>query len=249
MVEFYRRLRGHYRATLDSDELDFEISFVVQDTDTTIEAQLSNHRDKIQSIYDQTVAFLSKQRESVAVFFDFPESIRVPCEQYLLYFAQFLKHLGVEADTALTHEAGQVLFTVTPTDRHEALDKIKSALGLYLELPSNPISEAASESIEVQRLESNIYRLRADLKLAAAEIQAKNATIEAKDAIIAAKNLVIGMLNGDVLINSMKEVTPKPEDKEDVIPGVLALSTYEDKGVRLNLGEILRRLKRIFADD
>ena len=111
------------------------------------------------------------------------------------------------------------------------------------------MSDAASESIEMQRLESNIYRLRADLKLAAAEIQAKNATIEAKDAIIAAKNLLIGMLNGDVLINSMKNVTPKPEDKEDVIPSILTLSTYEDKGVRLNLGEILRRLKRIFAED
>lgn len=250
--EFYRRLRRHYQVRfLDDDERGFEgdelvLDMKVQTTnlESTIAAELFAHGDKIQEIYDQTTAFLTStvNKESLAVFFDFPESISVACEQYLLYFGQFLHDLGVRAETALTHEAGQVLFTVTPTEQREALDKIKDALNLYLELPSSPISDHPNESIAVQRLESTVLRLRSDLKLAAAELQAKDATIKAQ-------NLTIGILNGDVLVNSMKEMTPKPEDKEQVIPGIVALSTYKEKGVEINLGEMFRRLKKFFTED
>jgi hypothetical protein len=34
-------------------------------------------------------------------FFDFPEPVKVPCQQYLLYFVQFLKDVGVEATAEL----------------------------------------------------------------------------------------------------------------------------------------------------
>lgn len=84
------------------------------------------------------------------------------------------------------------------------------------------------------------------MKLAAAETQAKDATIRAQNLIIEVQK---GMLSGEILANSVKDVTPKPEDKEDVIPGILALSTYDNKGMHLHLGEILRRLKRLFAED
>jgi len=159
-----------------------------------------------------------------------------------LYFGQFLQDLGVRAETALTHDAGEVLFTVTPTDQQEALGKIKDALDLYLELPSSPISDTINESIAVQRLESTVLRLRSDLKLAAAELQAKDATIKAQ-------NLTIGILNGDVLLNSVREITPRPDDKEQVISGIVSLSTYKEKGVEINLGEMFRRLKKFFTKD
>jgi hypothetical protein len=224
------------------------LRFVIQDKNSTLEAELLKACNQIQSSHDQAITFLSSKHppHSVAMSFDFPEAVAVPCEQYLLYFAQFLKDLGVEAETALTHEAGKVLFTVTPRDRAEALDKIQSALELYLKLPTNPITDSGtSESIEVQRLESNILRLRGDLKLAAAEVQAKDATIRAQNLII---DVHTGLLSGEILLKSVRDVTPKPEDQEDVIPGILALSTYEEKGVRLNLGELLRRLKTFFSN-
>jgi len=87
-----------------------------------------------------------------------------------------------------------------------------------------------------------VLRLRSDLKLAAAEIQAKDATIKAQ-------NLMIGILNGEILIDSVEDVSPKPEDKEDVIPGVVSLSTYKEKGIEVNLGEMFRRLKRFLTHD
>lgn len=250
--EFYRRLRPYYQIrfldqkehSFEGDELALDIKVQTSSLESTIAAELLAHEQKIQRIHDETIDFLSSSldRNSLGVSFNFPESISVACEQYLLYFGQFLQDLGVRAETALTHEAGQVLFTVVPINRKEALDKIQEALKIYLKLPSSPISDSSNESIVVHRLESAVLRLRSDLKLAAAELQAKEATIKAQ-------NLTISILNGDILVNSVREMTPKPEDKEPVIPGIVALSTYKEKGVEINLGEMFRRVKKFFTED
>lgn len=181
---------------------------------------------------------------SVVASFNFPEQVRTSCEQYLLYFVQFLKDLGVEADAALTHRAGQVLFSVTPKDDRDALDNIRHALEEYLSLPASPIANSAQGSIEQQRLEANILRLHGDLKLAAAELQAKNTTIQAQQLILDVQK---GLLSGEVSMISKNQLAPTPEEKEDLITGVVALSTYKDKGVEIHLGEVLRRLKKKFA--
>jgi CheY-like chemotaxis protein len=181
---------------------------------------------------------------SVVMSFDFPEEIKVSCEQYLLYFAQFLKDLGVKADTALTHEAGQVLFTVTPADKEQALDQIHAALDVYLHLASSPVSDTTNEAIEVQRLESNILRLRSDLKLAAAELQAKNATIQAQELTISVQK---GLLSGEIIFDSLKDVTPKPKDREELLGGTLAIKKYEGKGFDVDLPVVFRRLKQLFT--
>lgn len=97
VVEFYKRLRTYYQVKFEDDELMFVFTFKAKNLDSTIEAETLAQRDKIQKIHDQTIAYLMSTvgRESVAVFFDFPDSIRTVCEQYLLYFGQFLKDLGV----------------------------------------------------------------------------------------------------------------------------------------------------------
>lgn len=63
--------------------------------------------------------------------FEFPDDIRVACEQYLFYFAQFLRDLGLEDSSALRQDASTILFSVTPTDQHQALHKIRTALESY----------------------------------------------------------------------------------------------------------------------
>jgi hypothetical protein len=73
--------------------------------------------------------------DSLVALFEFAPEVRIPCEQYLLYFVEFLKDLGVEAQADLSHDAGRVLFSVTPRSGREALDRIKEALEAYLSLP------------------------------------------------------------------------------------------------------------------
>lgn len=224
------------------------VSFPVKHLGNTIAEELATYPELFQRLHEKTERSLASaiSQESLLMYFDFPDEVKVPCEQYLLFFTQFLKDLGVKVNTSLTENAGQVLFTVTPTDKTEALDNIRSALDVYLHLPSSPVSDSINESIAVQRLEANILRCRSDLKLAAAELQANETTIEAQRVII---NVQKAMLSGEILADSMKDVTPKPEDKEHLIDGVVALSVYKEKGVEINLGELLRRLKQVFKKE
>ena len=79
------------------------------------------------------------ERNFLLASFNFPEEIKVSCKQYLEYFAQFLQDLGIKTISNINEEAGKVLFSVTPTNDIEALDKIREALAVYLNLPSSPI--------------------------------------------------------------------------------------------------------------
>jgi hypothetical protein len=186
-------------------------------------------------------------RSVVASFKDFPKEVRTYCEQYLMYFIQFLQDLGVDATSELKHEAGQVLFTVTPSNEHEALDKIRTALNVYLHLPSSPLGNEVSTDIAVNRLESAVLRLQSDLRLAAAELQAKNATIEAQQLTI---NVQKSLLNGEIRTGAFKDVTPKQkdEDREEFFDGAAALTVLKKEGYELNLPKIYRRLKELFTE-
>jgi len=193
------------------------------------------------------------QDNSIVMSFDFPEEVRVPCEQYLLYFGKFLQDLGVRTTSDLEHNAGQVLFTITPADSQTALDKIRTALDIYLQLPSSRVSDSTHAEIAIHRLESTLHRVKSDFKLVVAELQAKNATIQAHELTIQAHELTIniqkGLLSGEIIFDSIKNVTPKTEDKEELLGGIVSLAAYKDKGVEINLAELYRKLKGLFKED
>jgi hypothetical protein len=146
---------------------DLVFSIILRSPQSTIGDEIERCTNAIiQLDREARASLLSKLREhSLLTFFDFPEEVRIPCEQYLLYFIQFLKDLGVEATGEIQQEAGQVLFSVTPTDRDTALDKIRVALEIYMRLPSSPISDSSSGEIVAQRLEANIYHLSSTLSI------------------------------------------------------------------------------------
>jgi hypothetical protein len=107
--------------------------------------------------------------ERINFSFNFPEELKIPCEQYLLYFAQFLQDLGINATSNLKEEAGKVLFSVTPTDDQEALGKIREALAVYLNLPSSPI--VYDESFAAMRLKAEIERFHHSQRMTQLELQ------------------------------------------------------------------------------
>jgi hypothetical protein len=184
------------------------------------------------------------------MYFDFPAEVRVACEQYLIYFVQFLKDLEVEATYALQHKAGEVLFSVTPTNKDEALDKIRTALETYLFLAASPVNSLSTLNYEIaiQRLVAEIQGLQSRFSLKCAEAQLKEATIQAQQFVIEQQDRV---LSSKVMIESLKSVTPKPkeEDKEELLNDMITLTKVNWKGVEFNLPEIFRRLRRMFKKD
>lgn len=226
-----------------------KLLFPVHHTEATIEAEAQSRSEVLNQLHQLTEASLTAKlhQESVVMNFDFPEEVRVPCEQYLLYFVQFLKDLGVEATAELQHQAGQVLFAVTPTNKEEALDNIREALGDYLKLAASPVNPGSvlGSEIEVQRLAANIQHLQGQLTLAHAVLQAKDATIQLQQTTI---NHQQRILSGEVIFESLRDVTPRPkgEDREEVLDGTVAITPLKGKGFEIGLPEIYRRIKRRF---
>ncbi|MEO6752118.1 MAG: hypothetical protein ABIP85_10090, partial [Chthoniobacteraceae bacterium] len=141
--------------------------------------------------------------DSLTALFDFPSHVRGACEQYLLFFVDFLQTLGIESQADLTHESGRALFSVTPSTGKEALKHIKEALDIYLELP---LAEGFGNLTlirdpRVQQLQATVDHLKSQLNFA-------NAVLQLKDATIAQLNVTVRMqtVTPQVLQSSLRAV-------------------------------------------
>lgn len=196
-------------------------------------------------------------------FIQFPAEIRVPCEQYLLYFAEFLRDLGVNAITEIKHEAGEVLFSIVPSDPNYALSSIKNALDVYLQLPKGELIIVSDSEFEIAMLKvkANVEHLNSQLSLAKAEIRVKEKEIQALEATLEAKDISIqnlkerfeqqkNLLKGEIAEGIIKvEPNIKEEDKEEFFDGVFALTQFEEKGFRVNLAQLFRKLRDLFKQE
>lgn len=220
------------------------IEFPDISTDSVIASEISRYTSELRTIHEKVVtSLITNAEESVIVSFEFPKEINIACEQYLIYFVQFLRDLGVEATSELKHIAGQVLFTVTPVDKHDALDKIRAALDLYLDLPSARNLQTDKE-IAILRLNANVDHLKSELALTQAMLQAKDATIQAQQISISYQQQVI---NANVINESVIDIKPETEDKEEILGGTVAIKVYEGKGFDINLPLLFRTLRDLFS--
>jgi len=202
------------------------------------------YETQLQELASLVRAELSQaESKAINLVFDFPSPIKNACEQYLLYFVQFLSDLGIEANAEIREQASSVLFSVTPVDEKEALEKIYEALQTYLGLPLAPdFAVAASQvrDIAVSQLQSNVLHLQSQLMLAKAAMQMKNATLAAKDAHIS-------LLQDRIDLREFQpRIGPKEAsaDKEELVKDVLSVKKFDFKFIEVNVPEILRKLKR-----
>lgn len=235
----------------------------------------SNIRQSIEDEFEQYVLFCNKIHEitstnlekqvfegSMATSFNFPEELKIPCKQYLEYFARFLEDLGINATSNLKEEAGKVLFSVTPTDDVEALDKIREALALYLHLPESPI--IYNESFAAMRLKKEIDSLhyaqsmmenelrsaQYTLRLAQQTVEHQDKIIQQKDSIIEQQNRVIEKVTSKSI---MMDSVEKKEEFEKIFDGLEVGESKELKeklGIKFNPATSLKTLgKKIIGRD
>ena len=181
---------------------------------------------------------------ALEVTFDFPAPIKNACEQYLMYFSQFLRDLGISATTKLEEGAHSVLFSVIPEDGKEALEKVHDALRVYLSMPTAPnfSNEAGKHAeIAVVQLQANVQHLQSQITLAKAVVQTQFATIQAKDETILALQERLDLR----ALQPVASPTKDPAEKEELVKDLVAVKKLDYKGIEFNLPEILRRLKRV----
>ncbi|HET6253232.1 MAG TPA: hypothetical protein VFE32_04135 [Puia sp.] len=183
--------------------------------------------------------------ESLTATFDFPPEVRSACNQYLMYFGQFLQDLGILADTSLKEHMNKVLFTVTPHDKDQALDVIYEALDVYLHAPDAEMMEEMNEQdFAHYQWKLNIYHLKGQLELAKALLQAKDATIEAL-------KIANYQVQQSRPISSLPAGEKEPAEKEtvekedeEILGGAVSITKYKAKGFTINLPRIIRKLRR-----
>lgn len=160
----------------------------------------------------------------------------------------FFGTLGINASVELKEESDRVLFSVTPNDKHEAIDRIRQVLELYLELPAATLTstEETEYSIQIQRLSANVMHLKSQLMLAQAMLEAKNTTIEAqRDRLIYQGQILEGRLLPELIEGQSKQES----DKEELFQGTVAITKYKGKGFEVNLPKMYRALRDLFRRD
>ncbi len=168
----------------------------------------------------------------LSIFFDFPKEVRPACEQYLMYFIQFLRDIDIKAESEISHSRGRTLFTVIPDEGERVLLSIQASLSAYLNLTEAENISQVSNDIALKQLEANVFHLKSQLALSSATIQAKDSTINALQ------------LSNFMLSESIETKPQKIEKSEDAFGGVVKVKSLDFKGVSIDLAEILRKVKR-----
>jgi hypothetical protein len=133
---------------------------------------------------------------------------------------------------------------VKPDDKEQALDGIRKALSIYLQLPTNPIVDLTPQydaDIRVQQLAANIYHLQGQFALSRTVIEAKETTIQALQLINSQQQA-----GNQIIIQPVNQ--SGEEDREELLGGIVALKKYQGKGYDINLPLIYRLVRRFLED-
>ena len=242
-----------YRLKVDQDDYqsnDVRIYIDIKELQASIDDLVEAHRLSLRDIILQTYAMLAAavRRDSLVAFFEFQPAIKTACQQYLLYFIQFLSDMGIEADAELKDESHRVLFAVTPRTGQEGLERIRDALDAYLYLSVAPDMAglvARYPDTAVAQLSANVLHLQSQVMLAKSALQMKDATIESLQlSNFQYRSL---LLTRDKATDEHPTIKESSTDQESVLGGFILVKRYEGKGFDLDLPRILRSLKRRFS--
>lgn len=224
---------------------DFSFLFPITNPEIILGEHLNNSMDKFQRLQSDVVKILEDRvrPDLITTLFEFPAELKVACKQYLVYFAQFLADMGINATTSIEEKANKVLFTVIPEDGEAALANIKEALKIYMDAPEaenfREVRAIANKDIATIQWEANIHHLQGQIALSQAVLQAKDETISAL-------KLTVYQLNQMVSSSKPLPLEEQGKTEEPIFKGIVSVKKYEGKGFSINFPEILRRLKRRF---
>jgi len=204
----------------------------------------------IKETYENTKLVLEQggHPQFLTAQFNFPSQYQAACEQYLMYFSEFLNDLGVETTSEITHSGTGVLFRVIPKRKRQALERIKEALATYLKLPDVPIdSLEVSRQTDVQlqiiihKYVSNIRHLQSQLALSQAVIKTQHVQINELE-----RHLEDVKIYG-IFENSLKQVitTNSNEDSPSFFGGILRLKNWSKGPIEIDTPKILEKVKAL----
>jgi len=233
-----------YLTELDGFGLDNPLGFIKYDFDDN--ASLKETIDEmiifIEQLHETATTNLRYKSTIFNFEFYFPDEIRTPCEQYLIYFSQFMMDLGIKIKNDITHENERTIFTVSQENQCNALSTIQDALNAFVTIPIYDKSTLTSinSDIAATQLEFNIDCLKRQLLLAKSTISAYEKTVESQSIIL--KNASLVNQNDEYI-----DTTKIMDDIEPIFGNYLLVKKFEKNGLIVNYPLIIRALKRRFS--
>lgn len=180
----------------------------------------------------------------LVVEFEFHPDIRTPCEQYLLYFKQFMMDLGAEVNNEIEEKNGKTIFSVEPQNAEHALQEIRDALTAYLDLPNNSQAfqqQIAQKDISIAQLEFQVNSLNNQLMLVQSTLLANKRAMDAQQ-------MALEALQSKDLIE-YSDTEEKEEDVESIVGDLISVKKRDKNGIVVDYPEIVRKLKRTFKGE
>ena len=173
--------------------------------------------------------------------FSFGENIQYVCTRYLQYFIEFLKDMGIEANSSIRQSGRDILFSVEPVSADIALEKISKALAIYLKLPDLDIQSLESSfddpfvELKFEKLRSEIAKLKADISMQKALIKYQGEMISKSSALT--KELPSECLK-KIIVNN------KDEEPETYLGGAIKLGVYKKAGIEIDWSAFINWIKK-----
>jgi hypothetical protein len=144
------------------------------DTEACLKNLIFDASEKFLSFYYQSINELNeKNSESLFVkLFDFPPEYKNICSQYLMWFGEFLKNLGIDADVSTENKDGKTSLIVSPAENGEMLEQIEQLFYCYIDLPYtesipyNPDNFNIHQKYKMESLLDEVGELQHKLKRA-----------------------------------------------------------------------------------
>jgi hypothetical protein len=110
--------------------------------------------------------------DSLVKLFEFPPEYANICSQYLMWFGEFLKNLGIEADVSTENKGGKTSLIISPAENGEMLEQIEQLFYCYIDLPYtesipyNPDNFNIHQKYKMESLLDEVGELQHKLKRA-----------------------------------------------------------------------------------
>jgi hypothetical protein len=160
--------------------------------------------------------------------FNFPPEYKNICSQYLMWFGEFLKNLGIEADVHTEPNNGQTALIISPKDNPELLEEIEKLFYQYLALPYAELLPASKQTPQeiyaYQSAMNQINNLTNQIQMKDSMLQLQQATNSALT-----EKLIL-QANQPLLLESLKD-----EKKYEIFGGLISIPAKQEFGKNKNI--------------
>ncbi|MGP7735791.1 hypothetical protein [Oceanimonas smirnovii] len=167
--------------------------------------------------------------------FQFAPEAQQACTSYLLYFIEFLRDMGINANGRIENHESKVLFTVEPKSKNESLTVISQALAMYLsssEVDTGSIAPIVDEldpltELKIEKLKNEIDRLKSSLRT-------NEAILRYQDRLLTNSEQVTKLPKQPLEGLCEVYVDDKKQDKGSFLGGGVRLGVYKKAGLEID---------------